>query len=152
MKSIKLVKAGCIVILLLTLNSCCWFNKCECEDPITTEDQTSINFFDTNPWSYYYNSVVLSFQFSQEKIDYGFDCDPDQSSTSLVIRNVISQSITLDYNITAYGANSGQLLWSYQGVSSIPAFGSLTIGKINSDPVYLNQNVIYIQSANITYY
>jgi hypothetical protein len=136
-----------ILLAVMIINQGCK----RCDDPIEYVDTVGANFFDWNIYSDYYNFAVLSFIITQTRLDYGFDCGADQVTNELVIRNNTSRTISLDYNIVFVGNNSGRIVWSYQGVSTIPAGGFSHIGEISDGQVLLNAGTIYLESNNMVY-
>jgi len=116
--------------------------------PCTGENHTytkSINGFDFTFGSPYYNKAIVNFKFVQEQLA----CPSFTSSTSLVIQNLTTNTVSFDYSISFvlnYAA------WNYQDVAVIPPLSSIDVGKINQNPARIDLGGINIQGQNITYY
>jgi hypothetical protein len=113
----------------------------------------TVNGFDGNPLSDFYNKVVANFQFSQSSTDYTAPnycshCSPSESVTNLTISNATDKTITFDYSIS-YSMNAYH--WNYQNVARIDPHASITINQISTNYGDISRGQIIIQSTNITY-
>jgi hypothetical protein len=115
--------------------------QCNGEDHIYTR---SINGFDFNPGSPYYNKAIVNFKLTQQQTA----CPSLSSSTHLVIQNLTPNTVSFDYNIT-FLLNAAK--WNYQNVAAIAPLGLLDVGEINTNPARIDLGVITIQGANISY-
>lgn len=104
----------------------------------------TINFFDFNPSGPYWNKVVANFKLAQAT---NF-CPSLSSSTTMIIKNNTGATVTLDYNIN-FSLNF--VHWNYQGVVTLPPFGTIDEGAISGNAARLDLGTVIIQAANISY-
>ncbi len=155
MKKIKLY-AFLLLLIPLTFSQCSGggiddivFPTPNCTRLSQNAVQT-INFFDLQNSSPFFNQVVANFEFSQTSDSYsgGPGCPPMACQNYLVIRNLTDKTISFDYSIT-FTLNS--IKWNYQNAAVIPPGSSVDVGQINSDCGSITLGSILIQSAKITY-
>lgn len=141
--------------LIFTIALVLIFQSCdECKDqPIISENKAGVNLFDLKQGSAFFQQAVVSFQFTQVKHDYDSGCGTSTSETTLKLVNNTQKKITFDYNINCIGNNSGNLLWNYQSIATIPPGPgtSVDVGYLNSNPVILSYSSITVQSVKIQY-
>ncbi len=102
--------------------------------------KASINGFDYNLSSPYYNQVVVNFNFTQ------LETDCPSSSADLVIQNLTSNTISFTYSISFH---LNYVNWNYQNVALIAPLSSIDVGTINSNPARVDLGTISIQGSNL---
>lgn len=153
MKNIKLV---IIILIIVTLGSIgCTKSvggstepqnpteRCSSADSVTY--LASINGFDFNTSSPYYNQAVVNFKFVQSQTT----CPSLASSTNLVIKNLTNNTISFSYTIY-FQLNYAK--WSYQDVGIISPLSSVDVGEINTNPARIDLGYFTIQGSQIAYY
>jgi hypothetical protein len=146
---------------LILISSSILFTGCpgDCVPENCTENsndiQASVNGFDLNPQSAYYNQVVANFSFTQTHKTYSnppnecTTCPNDSYSVKLKITNETNKSIQFDYSINF---NLNLAAWNYQNVATIGPNSTLDVGQISANGASISLGRIIIQSANISYH
>ena len=117
--------------------------------PSTGSEATSVNGFDRNPNSQFYNKAVANFTFNQAKTTYSNNCQiSSYGSTSLSITNATNKTMSFDYGITFI---RNAVTWQYQNLAVIPPKSSINVGVINGGATQINGGNITIVSSSITY-
>ncbi len=116
----------------------------------SVDNIATVNLFDRNPQSIYYNQVAANFKFSQESTSYygGISCPPMNCNTTLSIFNPTSRKIIFSYNIY-FSLNN--VSWNYQGAATILSGGTYNLGQVNSSCANISYSNMIIQSSNIIY-
>lgn len=115
------------------------------------ESSATVNLFDKQIGSPFYNQVVAVFKFKQvtKKLSGAYCYNSGlQSSTTLVIQNTTNKKISFDYYVS-WALNAGS--WTYQNFASINANGTQDVGFINDNAGIIGKGVITIQSSAISY-
>jgi hypothetical protein len=156
MKNLKQITSSLLIlILLLTLTGCPTPSKCSQETCTSyhTDLVRSVNFFDFNSNSIYYNQSVATFKFTQTRTTYSAPnecstCPSEGFNTALLLTNQTNKVIHFDYNVS-FLLNFAS--WNYQGVATINPLATLSVGEISTNPASITLGQITLQSASITY-
>jgi len=145
-----------IGILNLIFNSCNPDHPCS-EKPCTSSSSDitkSINGFDFNSNSAFFNQVVANFKFTQTTSVFSppnecSNCPLTSYSVALQITNETNKIINFDYSIS-FHLNLDS--WNYQNVAVINPNATINVGEISNHGASISLGQIVIQSNNIAYH
>lgn len=116
---------------------------------VASTESTTVNGFDYNPSSPFYNRTIVNFRFDQALTSYPNNCAVSSyGATDLKITNVITKTVSFSYLVTF---SRGVVTWQYQNAVTIAPGATVDVGVISTKPTEVNGGAISIQSNGISY-
>ena len=124
-----------------------------CQSNFTSDSKTA-KLFDYNSNSPHYDQVVAIFKLTDNTTSFSpanshSVCKTnDECKISLTIQNKITQQITMNYRVQA-ASIVGSI--DYRGIITIPANGTVDVGQISTQCIYIYYSSFSVESSDITY-
>lgn len=121
--------------------------------PVPSGIERTINGYDFDSASEYYNQVVVNYKFSQTTIHYiapnaCSTCPTDSHRVDLLISNQTNKMVHFDFSISFV---LNLVSWNYHGVATINPNETFEADQISNNEANITVGQFTIQTANITY-